>query len=284
MRLGWAYQNAARFARNVASRSIKGTRQMAHPLLQKVFRTAATAAIVAAGACLLASPALAQTPNRLTPQETQDGWHLLFNGANLDGWHSYLEKGAGKDWSVVDGAIQLKKINQDPAADYADLVTDGEYSDFDLQLDWKAKPCIDSGVMFDVHESAKYSNTYETGIEMQIADLACTVPDSRVLMERSGDIFDLISDKIEWVKPAGEWNHFEIRSDKGRLQLFQNGHLVVDTQLWNAQWNQLVAGTKFEKMPGFSKYHAGHISLQGTEPKGEPGVKLWFRNIKIRKL
>ncbi len=226
----------------------------------------------------------AQAPNTLTRQEQQQGWHLLFNGHDLQGWHSYLEKGTGSDWSVVDGAIQLKKTNEDPPSDYSDLVTDGEYSNFDLKLEWKARPCIDSGVMFDVHESPEYRNTYDTGVEMQIADLACTVPDSRILMERSGDIFDMISDKVEWVKPAGEWNQFEIIQDRGHLQLFQNGHPVIETQLWDSQWKTLLAGTKFARMPGYSKYHEGHLSLQGTEPKGEPGVKIWFRNIMIREL
>ena len=180
--------------------------------------------------------------------------------------------------------MQLKKTNQDPEADYADLVTAGQYKNFDLQLDWKARPCIDSGVMWDVHESPEYHNTYETGPEFQIADLACTVPDSRVLMERAGDLFDLIPDKYEWVKPAGEWNHFEIIQNNGHIQLSQNGHTVIDTQLWDSKWNQLVAGTKFAKMPGFAKYHEGHISIQGPEPKGDPGVKLMFRDIKIKQL
>ena len=240
--------------------------------------------IVAAAWVLGCGIAGAQAPNTLTPQEQQQGWQLLFDGHDLQGWHSYGEKGTGSDWSVVDGAIQLKKKNEDPPADYSDLVTDGEYSNFDLKLEWKARPCIDSGVMFDVHESPEYHDTYDTGIEMQIADLACTVPDSRVLMERSGDIFDMISDKVEWVKAAGEWNQFEIIQDHGHLQLFQNGHQVIETQLWDSQWSNLIAGTKFARMPGYSKYHEGHISLQGTEPKGEPGVKLWFRNIMIREL
>jgi hypothetical protein len=226
----------------------------------------------------------AQEPNTLTPQEKQDGWQLLFDGHDLKGWHSYLETGTGKDWSVVDGAIQLKKTNQDPSADFADIVTDAEYANFDLKLEWKARPCIDSGVMFYVHESPEYPDSSDTGVEMQIADLACTVPDSRILMERSGDIFDMISDRVEWVKPAGEWNQFEIITDHGHLQLFQNGHEVIDTHLWDDNWNKLIAGTKFARMPGYSKYHIGHISLQGTEPKGEPGVKLSFRNIMIKNL
>lgn len=240
--------------------------------------------MVVAGCVLVCGMARAQAPNTLTQQQKQQGWHLLFNGKNLKGWHSYLEKKPGRDWSVVDGAIQLKKTNQDPRADYADLVTDGVYSNFDLKLQWKARPCIDSGVMFDVHESPQYHNTYDTGIEMQIADLACTVPDSRILKERSGDIFDMISDKVEWVKPAGEWNQFEIIQNHGHLQLFQNGHKVIETQLWDQHWKKLIAGTKFAHMPGFSKYHSGHISLQGTEPKGQPGVKILFRDIMIRKL
>ncbi|HEU5351326.1 MAG TPA: DUF1080 domain-containing protein [Terracidiphilus sp.] len=240
---------------------------------------------LALAASLLASAAaFAQSSNTLSPQEKQDGWQLLFDGHDLKGWHSYHQQTTGKDWSIVDGAIQLSKTNQDPPADFADIVTDGEYTNFDLKLQWKARPCIDSGVMFFVHESPQYADTYDTGIEMQIADLACTVPDSRILMERSGDIFDMISDPVEWVRPAGEWNQFEIIADHGHLTCFQNGHKVIDTQLWDAHWQQLIAGTKFAKMPGYSKYHSGHISLQGAEPKGEPGDKLWFRNILIKPL
>jgi hypothetical protein len=240
----------------------------------------AVASVLLSGAALVQC----QAPNTLTPQEQQEGWKLLFDGQDMNWWHSYLQTGTGKDWSVVDGTIQLKKTNLDPHEDYTDLVTDEEYTNFDLKLDWMANPCIDSGVMFYVHESPEYRNTYNTGVEMQIADLACTVPDSRNLYERSGDIFDLISDNVEWVKPAGEWNQFEIIADHGHLQLFQNGHKVIETQLWDDSWNKLVAGTKFAKMPGFAKYHTGHISLQGTEPKGDPGVKLAFRNIMIKPL
>ncbi len=223
-------------------------------------------------------------PNTLSAQEQQEGWKLLFDGQDFKGWHSYLQTGVGKDWSIVDGNIQLKKTNLDPHEDYGDLVTDGEYTNFDLKLEWMANPCIDSGVMFFVHESPEYRNTFNTGIEMQIADLSCSVPDSRILMERSGDMFDLISDRYEWVNPAGEWNQFEIIADHGHVQFFQNGHQVVDTQIWTPEWDKLVAGTKFARMPGFAKYHTGHISLQGGEPKGEPGVKLQFRNIMIKEL
>lgn len=252
---------------------------------RKLFRMATVAIATAiVGGCLFSSAARAQEqkPNTLTAQEKADGWKLLFNGKNLDGWHSYGSTITGKDWHVKNGSIVLNKRNTDPRADYEDIVTNDEFENFDFKIDWKAAPCTDSGIMFYVHESPEYRQPYSTGPEMQIADLACTVPDSRTLMERSGDLFDLISDRFEWVKPAGEWNTFEIIANKGDVQFFQNGHKVIETNLDSEHFKELVANSKFAKMPGFAKYRKGHISIQGTEGKGDPGNRFWFRNIKIK--
>jgi hypothetical protein len=228
--------------------------------------------------------AKAQQVNTLTPQENKNGWKLLFNGKNLKGWHSYLEKSPGKDWSVQNNAIILKKPADSQPEDYADLVTNKEYKNFDLKLEWKMKPCVDSGIMLYVHESPKYKQTYETGPEMQIADLACTKPDSRVLRERAGAIFALIPVDTVWVKRAGRWNHYEIIANNGHLECFNNGHKVIDTHLWDNHWRKLISNSKFRVMPRFGTFHKGHISLQGTEKKGKSGIKIWFRNIKIKRL
>jgi hypothetical protein len=241
------------------------------------------AAIVVAG-CMFSGTVSAQTLNVLSAQEKADGWKLLFDGKSLDGWHSYLQSGPGKAWKVQDGSIMLDKDKKTPEKDFQDLVTNAEYDNFDLKLEWKMTPCADGGVMFYVNESPKYKDTYETGPEMQIADLVCTKPDSQVLYERSGDLFDLISSNVERVKEAGNWNQFEIISDKGHLQFFQNGHKVIDTHLWDDNWKKLVAQTKFAGMPDFATFQKGHISLQGTEDKGETPIHIWFRNIKIKQL
>jgi Domain of Unknown Function (DUF1080). len=134
--------------------------------------------------CLLFNITFSQIPNTLTQKETHEGWRLLFNGKDLQGWHSYLDKVAGKAWQVQDGAIVLNKNNKSVYKDYADLVTDGEYDNFDFKLEWKMEPCSNSGVMFYVHESPEYKNTYESGPEMQIADLACN-DDGRILKCRA---------------------------------------------------------------------------------------------------
>ena len=136
--------------------------------------------------------------NTLTAGEKQDGWQLLFNGKDLNGWHSYLEKTPGKAWQVQDGAIVLNKNSNSVEKDFADLVTNDEYGNFDFKMEWKMEPCSNSGLMFYVHEDPKYPNTYESGPEMQIADLACN-DDGRILKCRAGDLYDLIPADTEWV-------------------------------------------------------------------------------------
>src|SRR5690349_2716101 len=100
--------------------------------------------------------------NTLTSQEKQDGWKLLFNGNDLSGWHSYQQKAPGKAWQVEDGCIVLNKTPGDVEKDFADLVTNNEYANFDLKMEWKMEPCSNSGLMFYVNESPRFHNTYES--------------------------------------------------------------------------------------------------------------------------
>lgn len=221
----------------------------------------------------------AQQLNTLTAAQKQEGWKLLFNGHNLDGWHSYNESQPGKAWKVQGGTIVLDKNPGTPQKDYTDLTTDGEYSNFDLKLQWKLKPCTNSGIIFYVHESKQYAYPWNTGPEMQVVDLACS-PDSKILMHRAGDLYDLVPSDTEWVTPGLQWNQVEIKADNGHVQLYLNGHKQVDTHFWDDHWKQLIANSKFAKMPNFGTFKKGHISLQGTEG----GTKVWYRNIMIKEL
>lgn len=228
--------------------------------------------------CLLFNLSFAQIQNSLTQKETQQGWRLLFNGKDLLGWHSFQEKVPGKAWQVQDGMIFLNKNRMSVDKDFADLVTDDEFENFDLKLEWKMEPCANSGVMFYVNELPQFKNTYESGPEMQIADLACN-DDGRILKCRAGDLYDLISADTEWVNRAPKWNHYEIIANHGHLTFYMNGHKTIDTQMWDTHWRDMIKNSKFVEWTGFGTFKKGHISFQGTETG-----KLWFRNIKIRKL
>jgi hypothetical protein len=233
--------------------------------------------IIIVSTCLSLNVAVAQT-NTLTAKEKQEGWILLFNGKDLKGWHSYLLSKPGKAWQVKDGAIELNKNDESVYEDFADLTSDAEFENFDLKLQFKTDTCANSGVMFYVHESPEYKNTWETGPEMQIDDVICG-PDHLSKMNRMGTLYDLFAVDSEYVKEANTWYEFEIKADKGHLQLFENGHKVVDTYMWNDHWEELIAAVKFKDMPGFGTFKKGHIAFQGTE-----NGKIWFRNIRIRTL
>jgi hypothetical protein len=234
-------------------------------------------AVVIACLCFDVTIASAQA-NTLTAQEKQEGWKLLFDGKDLKGWHSYLQSKPGKTWEVQDNAIFLNKTDKSTYQDCADLTTDGEFSNFDFKVEFKMEPCANSGVMFYVHESPEYKETWVTGPEMQIDDLVCG-PDHEHKMNRAGTLYDLIAVDSEHLKPAGEWNEYEIKADHGHLQLFQNGNKIIDTHLWDDNWKKLLANSKFKDMPGFGTFKKGHIAFQGTE-----NGKLWFRNIRIKEL
>jgi hypothetical protein len=212
-------------------------------------------------------------------EKSSNGWVSLFDGKTTTGWHSYGKDKADGIWNVVDGAICLtEKKQRTPGSGGGDLVTDKEYGDFDLKLEWKIAKNGNSGIIFYVVEDpTKYKESYNTGMEMQVLDNDGH-PDGKLIRHRAGDLYDLISSSKESVKPVGEWNEVEIISKNGKLQLFLNGTNVVTTQLWDDNWRAMLANSKFKNMLGFGTFKKGKIALQ------DHSNMVCYRNIKIKEL
>jgi len=222
--------------------------------------------------------------NTLTNKEKNDGWKLLFDGKSTDGWHTYGSNSVGKAWSVQDGTLFLDTENKKnmSGSESGDLVTNNEYDNFDLKMDWKIGPKGNSGIIFYIHEDKdKFPNTYNTGMEMQVLDNGTPVrpghPDGKLYTHRAGDLYDLLAAK-ELTNPQGEWNHVEIKSLNGKLDFYVNGEHALSTNLWDDNWKQMIAISKFKDMPGFGTFKKGKISLQ------DHGEDVWFKNIRIKSL
>ena len=227
--------------------------------------------------CLLAST-LNATPVSTDPVKAKKGkWESLFDGKTLNGWHTYLKAGqpASDKWEVQDGAIHLNGKGA------GDLVTDKEYRNFELEMEWKISEGGNSGIIYRVHEDPKYKSTYNTGPEMQVLDNE-RHPDAKQGRDgnrTAGALYDLQKPVTPMAaKPVGEWNKARLVVNNGRAEHYLNGKKTADYPTSGPEWDKMVEASKFKGWEGFGKYEAGHIALQ------DHSNEVWFRNIRIREL
>ncbi|UYZ63906.1 3-keto-disaccharide hydrolase [Hymenobacter weizhouensis] len=206
-------------------------------------------------------------PVKTTPQ-------VLFDGKTTNGWHTYLKPTAGSAWSVVDGTLQL---NPAVAEGRGDLVTDGEYENFELTLEWKIAEGGNSGIIFGVHEDPAFPATYETGVEMQILDDK-NAEDNKKASHLAGSLYDMRAPSKNVAKPAGAWNLVKLRKQNGHLTFWLNTVKIVDIQMGSDEWKAMLNDSKFKTWKNFAAYSKGHIALQ------DHGNQVSFRNIKIEQL
>ncbi|MEN0053267.1 MAG: DUF1080 domain-containing protein [Mucilaginibacter sp.] len=200
------------------------------------------------------------------------GYKPLFDGKTTTGWHTYLKTNVTA-WKAVDGALQL-----DPNAEgQGDLVTNDEYENFELKLDWKISETGNSGIIFGVHEDPKFNETYLTGVEMQVLDNK-KATDNKKANHLAGSLYDLKAPSADVAKPAGEWNAVVLRKKDGHLTFSLNGTKIVEIQMGGDEWKELLAKSKFKDWADFAKYPKGHIALQ------DHNHEVAFRNIYIKQL
>ena len=218
-------------------------------------------------------------PNTLTDAEKEAGWRLLFDGQTTNGWKGFNKDEPGSAWKVENGALHLdaqqKENNQIVGG--GDIITQDEFENYELSIDWKIEPCGNSGIIFNVVEDEKYGQTYLTGPEMQVLDNECH-PDAKIIKHRAGDLYDMISVSEETVKPAGEWNQARLVSDHGKYTFYLNGVQTVSFEMHTPEWDSMVAASKFKDWADFGKATKGHIALQDHQNE------VWYRNIKIREI
>ncbi len=222
------------------------------------------------GLCVafLATGAFAQgaADNTLTSAERVGGWKLLFDGKTTDGWRGFKTPAPDAGWKVSDGTLSPD------AKSSKDLVTKGDYENFELSFDWKISPKGNSGVIYHVIPVGE--ETYESGPEYQLLDNAHGEPP----LEQAASLFALYAPSMDMTKPQGQFNHGRIVVDHGRVQHWLNGMKVVEFDMNSADFKARVAASKFKRWPQFATGKSGAIALQCHHDD------VAFKNIKIRVL
>lgn len=221
---------------------------------------------------LCATPAAAQSQNRLTAAEKRAGWELLFDGKSLDGWRNFKSETIRPGWIVEKGTLKC----HDPK-NAGDLITTKQYDWFELQLEYNISPAGNSGLMY--HVTDKGGATWATGPEVQIEDNELAKDP-----HRCGWLYGLYQPPVDpktgkpldATKPAGEWNKMRLLISPEKCVHEINGVKYFEYVLGSDDFNERVAKSKFGRMKDFAKERRGYIALQGDHGQ------VSFRNIKIR--
>ena len=216
----------------------------------------------------LATPLTAQEHNRLTAAERAAGWQLLFDGNSLEGWRGYNSEFMPTGWSVENGLL----TRTGPGGD---IITEQQFGDFELYLEWLVGPGGNSGVLVRAVEGQE--EVYHGAPEMQILDDAGH-PDGRSPLTSAGSNYGLHGAPRGIVKSAGEWNSSRIVVVNNQVEHWLNGDKVVEYELGSADWLRRVANSKFAQWPAYGRASRGHIGIQ------DHGDRVSFRNLKVREL
>lgn len=221
-------------------------------------------------------PGQNSTNNEQQTTDPDSGWVSLFDGQTTNGWHTYLKDTVSAAWTAEAGEL---RFNPDVEIDQrGDIVTDGEYENFELELEWKIASGGNSGIIFGIHEDPKYNATYLTGIEMQVLD-NIDAADNKIENHLAGALYDMIGTKeVSQPKPIGSWNQARIRKDNGLITLWLNDIQTAEVEIGSATWDEVLSASKFADWEGFAKYPKGKIALQ------DHGDVVAYRNIRIREL
>jgi len=196
----------------------------------------------------------------------------------MTGWHGYNGQST-EAWTIDDCALKSVGTEGNYGSDTrADLTTDQEFTNFEMEIDWKATPAGNSGLMYGVIEDPKYDTAWKTGPEYQFVD-DVGFPEKLEEWQKAGANYAMhtaAEDKV--LKPVGEWNTTKIVVNGPHVEHWLNGKKILEFERWTDEWKELKNSGKWKDAPDYGDAKTGRIVIQ------DHGSVFWFRNIKIREL
>jgi hypothetical protein len=185
---------------------------------------------------------------------------LRWTGKDLTGWR-VNEGGKMDDWGAEDGILFTK------GSGGGWLMTEKEYANFEIRLEYKVPENGNSGV--GLRSPLKGDPAY-VGMEIQILDDGGSDYKNLRPAQYTGSIYDVVPPSKRVTRPAGEWNQMHITAQGRHVTIEVNGTTVVDANLDDYK-------NRADKHPGLLR-EKGHLGLQSHTDRVE------FRNLYVKPL
>jgi hypothetical protein len=199
----------------------------------------------------------------LFDENPPQGFSSLFNGKDLTGW-KVNEGGKMEVWGAENGILYVQ------GGGGGWLMTEKEYSDFELHLEYKLPPEKgNSGVAL---RSPLKGTPHIVGMEIQILDDDWHKKYYKGLKptQLTGSIYSVVPPSKEVTKPVGEWNKMIIVARGRQVSVTLNDTKIVDANLDDYK-------EQAKKLPGLLR-KTGHLGLQSHDGRVE------FRHLYVKEL
>ncbi len=190
-------------------------------------------------------------------------WTDLFADNDFSQWQQVGGGDVGGGWKINDGVVERDRILA------GNICTRESFSDFELVFEWKISEGGNSGV--------KYRTRKSLGLEYQVLDDQ-KHSDGKKPSHRAASLYNLLAaPDSKPINPPGEWNKGRIIARGNTIEHWLNDELVVATTIGTEDWQERFKKSKYKNHDGFGTWN-GPILLQ------DHGDRVWYRNLKIRRL
>ena len=207
-------------------------------------------------------------PGQMSAPAAAGEWRPLFDGKTTGGWRGFRQARIPAGWTVLDGALTR-------TGEAGDIVTVEEFSNFELELEWKIAPGGNSGIHYRVTEED--DEMWMAAPEYQVID-DTGYPGSLAPSQKTGANYALHPPARNAARPAGDWNVTRIVVNGSHVEHWLNSVKVVEYELWSDDWNAWVLASKFKDHPRYGRARRGRIGLQ------DHGDWVAYRNVRIRQI
>lgn len=203
---------------------------------------------------------------------------VLFDGKNLDAWHSDKDSTKPAEWIVKDGAFTVNKKS-------GGIITKQRFEDYQLHIEWR--------IPTDIHGSGQARGNSgiflanlgmgDEGYELQVLDC---YNNKTYVNGQTGAMYKQGIPLANACKKPGEWQTYDViwhaprfdasgkLTDSAHVTVLHNGVLLQD--------NFALRGvTRYIGLPYYKAHGPSPIKLQSH---GDPSEPISFRNIWIRPL